>query len=72
MKTEITIVIPSSEASIIRVGDLELGTCFLKEHRLWIKQEGGYCIALDNFVRYAVRLDEQVEKVLSRVQIMVS
>lgn len=59
------------ESDILRVGDLPDTTCFLKEERLWIKQQDGYCLALDNFKRYQVRSSERVDKVFSRVRISV-
>lgn len=70
MKTKITIdnVPPSS---VLRVQDLPEGTCYLKEGQVLIKQECGYSMALDNFVRYQVRGTEQVERVISEVSIRI-
>ena len=59
------------ESDVLRVKDLPQGTCYLKEYRLWIKQECGYSLALDNFVRYQVRSTEQVERVYNEVEISV-
>ena len=53
----------NANEKIVRVGDLEENTCFLKEDRLWVKQTGGYCLGLDNLVRYQVRPKERVDQV---------
>ena len=70
MTTSITVVIPTPD--VIRVRDLEVGACFLKEERVWIKQLHGYCLALDNFVQYQLRPLEQVERVFTKVEIIPS
>lgn len=64
---KIKVILPPTSA--LRVQDLDFGTCFLKEHRLWIKQNDGYCMALDNFVRYQLRPAEQVERVIHSIKI---
>lgn len=72
MKAEIKVVCDPPPSCIVRVGDLEIGACFSKEYRVWVKQENGYCIALDNLVRYQVRPLEQVEQIFTSVVIVVS
>lgn len=72
MSSEIAIVeIVMPVSGVLRVKDLPEGSCYMKEHRLWIKQESGYSLALDNFVRYQVRPTEQVERRFSKIQIKV-
>lgn len=58
-------------SGITRVSDLPDRAVYEKEGRLWVKQEAGYSMALDNFVRYQVRPTEQVEHVYSQVTVTV-
>lgn len=67
MKT--TVTVEYDRPTVQRVGDLPLGTCYLKEHQLWIKQEAGYSLNLETFTRYQVRPLEVVEAVFSELRI---
>lgn len=68
-KSEVIVAVPPH--GILRVEELEKGCCFLSEHRLWIKKEHGYCLALDNFVRYQIPPLRVVERAYQRVHITV-
>ena len=72
LPTKVKVMVDLPEDCVLRVKHLPEGAVFLKEHRLWIKQDGGYCLALDNFVRYQVRPEEQVERVFDQITISVS
>lgn len=71
MKPTIRLSIPPASSGVVRVGDLEIGTCFLKEHRAYVKQRNGYCLDLKTFECHQVRPLEQVEEVLEKIDITV-
>lgn len=70
-KTKVEVGFPEPVGDVLRVEDLEEGCCFLKEGQLMVKQETGYCLGLDNFVRHQVRPTEPVDETYRRIHIRV-
>jgi len=66
--TKITLCV-TPEPKTRCIGDLPVGTCYSREHELFIRQKGPYALRLDDMESVQVHLYSDIERVFDSVTI---